>query len=388
MALYNLFLYITNRERVYLYYVVYIVSSSLFVSIATGAATVLPEIVTRLHDFSNTIIPIVFGVFGMIFKRNFLNTPKNFPVFAKGLYVLFPAGALAIVVSIVDRHYGSILVQTIGGAFTILSIYTGIKVWRIGFKPATYYVLGVGSYMLCLLIYIFLGVIEFDSGDFAAHSLLMIGATIEAVVLSFAIGDKMNSAMKDKVLADEQRLIALEENDKIVREQNAMLELKVNERNSEIQTQKSIIEEKNKDILDSIHYAKRIQSALLASETLLNENLPNYFVLYKPKDIVSGDFYWADKTSDGKFMILVGDCTGHGVPGAFMSLLNISLLHELSAGQSVSRPDWLLNRQREAIISALNPLGSAEVSKDAMDCVLMSFDFANMKLEFACANNL
>ena len=82
----------------------------------------------------------------------------------------------------------------------------------------------------------------------------MIGATIEAVVLSFAIGDKMNSAMKDKVLADQQRLIALEENDKIVREQNAMLELKVNVRTSEIKTQKSIIEEKNKDILDSIHY--------------------------------------------------------------------------------------------------------------------------------------
>ena len=215
----------------------------------------------------------------------------------------------------------------------------------------------------------------------------MIGATIEAVVLSFAIGDKMNSAMKDKVLADQQRLIALEENDKIVREQNAMLELKVNVRTSEIKTQKSIIEEKNKDILDSIQYAKRIQSALLASETLLNENLPNYFVLCKPKDIVSGDFYWADKSADGKFMLLTGDCTVHGVPGAFMSLLNISLLHELSAGQSVSRPDWLLNRQREAIISALNPLGSAEVSKDAMDCVLLSFDFANMKLEFACANN-
>lgn len=71
----------------------YIVSIGLFVSIATGAATVLPEIVTRLHDYSNTIIPIVFGIFGMIFTRNFLNTPKNLPVFDKWLYVLFPAGA-------------------------------------------------------------------------------------------------------------------------------------------------------------------------------------------------------------------------------------------------------------------------------------------------------
>ncbi len=147
------------------------------------------------------------------------------------------------------------------------------------------------------------------------------------------------------------------------------------------------ISEKNKDILSSIHYAKRIQRALLASDTLLKSNLPEYFLLYKPKDIVSGDFYWADETPDGKFLLLTGDCTGHGVPGAFMSLLNISIMHELTFGHRISRPDLLLNTQRDAIIMALNPEGADEQSKDGMDCVLCSFDFKGNKVEFACANN-
>jgi serine phosphatase RsbU (regulator of sigma subunit) len=155
----------------------------------------------------------------------------------------------------------------------------------------------------------------------------------------------------------------------------------------ELESKNDEIAEKNKDILDSIHYAKRIQRALLASDTMLKNNLPEYFVFYQPKDIVSGDFYWADELPEGKFLLLTGDCTGHGVPGAFMSLLNISILHELTNGLKIYRPDEILNTQRKAIIMSLNPEGSEERSKDGMDCVLCSFDLKNRKLEFACANN-
>ncbi|MBI3509671.1 MAG: SpoIIE family protein phosphatase [Bacteroidetes bacterium] len=157
--------------------------------------------------------------------------------------------------------------------------------------------------------------------------------------------------------------------------------------NEKVETQRLQLEERNKDILDSIHYAKRIQRALLASDTMLRNNLPEYFVFYRPKDIVSGDFYWADESPDGKFLLLTGDCTGHGVPGAFMSLLNISILHELTNGLKMTKPDELLNTQRKAIIMALNPEGADEESKDGMDCVLCSFDLKNNRVEFSCANN-
>lgn len=387
MILYNLFLFVTSKQTVYVHYVFYTLSAGLFVSLASGAANALPEIVRAIHSFSLTLIPACFGVFGMIFTRKFLNTPTYFKRFDYWLYVLLPGSVITFLISLIDRQWGGISIQILGGLFSIVSIYAGIKVWRAGYKPALYYVLGFGTYMICLLVYILLGVVEVDTGDFAPYWLLMIGSATEAVILSFAIGDKLNIATKEKLEADRDKLNALSENERIIREQNVMLEKKVDERTAEIQLQKTVIEEKNKDILDSIHYAKRIQRALLASETLLNDNLPDHFVFYKPKDIVSGDFYWADKLDNGKFLMLTGDCTGHGVPGAFMSLLNISLLHEFSVGQKVHRPDLLLNRQRDAIIAALNPPGSTEISKDGMDCVLISLDFVNRKMQFACANN-
>jgi len=149
--------------------------------------------------------------------------------------------------------------------------------------------------------------------------------------------------------------------------------------------QKDIIEEKQKEILDSIAYAKRIQFSLLASDNLLKANLPEHFVLFKPKDVVSGDFYWATPTPEG-FLYITADCTGHGVPGAFMSLLNISKLSQVINENKITRPDIILNNIRTEIIKALNAEGSEE-SKDGMDAVLCKLDAKNMKLQYAAANN-
>ena len=150
--------------------------------------------------------------------------------------------------------------------------------------------------------------------------------------------------------------------------------------------QKEIIEEKQKEILDSIHYAKRIQQAMLTSESYFDEHLnADYFIYYQPKDIVSGDFYWA-VAHHNKFYIATADCTGHGVPGAFMSLLNISFLNENVIERNLQNPAQILNEQRKEIIKALNPKGN-ENSKDGMDCVLCAIDTKNNILEFAAANN-
>ncbi|MES2284560.1 MAG: tetratricopeptide repeat protein [Bacteroidota bacterium] len=148
----------------------------------------------------------------------------------------------------------------------------------------------------------------------------------------------------------------------------------------------NIIHEKNREITDSIHSAKRIQHALLASDTLLKKHLPEFFVLYKPKDIVSGDFYWAN-VIDNKFVIITADCTGHGVPGAFMSLLNISYLNEAIIEKRIDSPEKILEHVRSQIIHTLNPEGSEVESKDGMDAVLCIYDFKHLWLRFACANN-
>ena len=117
-----------------------------------------------------------------------------------------------------------------------------------------------------------------------------------------------------------------------------------------------------------------------------------FFILYKPKDIVSGDFYFAlaHKTATSKnelFYICAADCTGHGVPGAFMSMLGVSSLNEAILEKNISQPNEILNDIRSTIITSLNPEGSDEEAKDGMDCVLCAYDFENDLMHFAAANN-
>ena len=118
----------------------------------------------------------------------------------------------------------------------------------------------------------------------------------------------------------------------------------------------------------------------------------NFFILYKPKDIVSGDFYYALThkaigSNNELFYICTADCTGHGVPGALMSMVGISALNEAIIEKNIVHPNAILDNARNGIIASLNPEGSDEESRDGMDCVLCAFDFPNMKLEFAAANN-
>jgi len=118
----------------------------------------------------------------------------------------------------------------------------------------------------------------------------------------------------------------------------------------------------------------------------------SFFILYKPKDIVSGDFYHAlahkNNSDDNElFYMCTADCTGHGVPGALMSMMGISHLNESIIEKKLVHPNDILDNMRKGIIASLNPEGSEEESKDGMDCILCAFDFKNMKLEFAAANN-
>ena len=169
-----------------------------------------------------------------------------------------------------------------------------------------------------------------------------------------------------------------------------------------IEKQKQLVEEKQKEILDSIHYARRIQTALLPTEKYIDKTLKrlmknnmetkNFFILYKPKDIVSGDFYYAlaHKTTTSKnelFYLGTADCTGHGVPGAFMSMLGVSSLTEAIIEKNITLPNEILNDLRNSIIASLNPEGSEEEAQDGMDCVLCAYDFENMLLHVAAANN-
>jgi serine phosphatase RsbU (regulator of sigma subunit) len=122
--------------------------------------------------------------------------------------------------------------------------------------------------------------------------------------------------------------------------------------NNLLVSQKDIITKQKDDILASIEYAKRIQDALLNAEKSLNRLVPNHFLIFKPKDIVSGDFYWC-REKNGKVYVAAADCTGHGVPGAFMSVLGITLLNEIIDTTSCEKPNDILNELRQRLKKAL-----------------------------------
>lgn len=167
-----------------------------------------------------------------------------------------------------------------------------------------------------------------------------------------------------------------------LKQQQKELEHKITVATEDIKQQKHIIEEHQKGTIDSINYARRIQYALLANEDVLKRNLKEHFVLFKPKDIISGDFYWATE-HNSKFYLAVCDSTGHGVPGAFMSLLNMGFLSEAIKEKNIEKPNEILNYVRTRLIDSIGNDGQ----QDGMDAVLLCFEKENKTVSYAAANN-
>ena len=155
---------------------------------------------------------------------------------------------------------------------------------------------------------------------------------------------------------------------------------------AKITEQKEKIETANAEITSSITYAKYIQSAILPGKEQLDSLLKDYFVLFKPRDIVSGDFYWATKI-ENIIVVAAIDCTGHGVPGALMSMLGAAFLNETVNKEYITQPAVILRRLRKEVIRFLQQRGESGEQKDGMDIALCSIDYEKMKLQFAGANN-
>jgi phosphoserine phosphatase RsbU/P len=166
----------------------------------------------------------------------------------------------------------------------------------------------------------------------------------------------------------------------------ATLENKVIERTAKITKQKEEIEEQKKDIEDSIKYAKRIQTAILPPDKYLSELFKDIFILYKPKDIVSGDFYWVNQKGNKSYIAAV-DCTGHGVPGAFMSIVGNDQLNYAVHVQNKEAPGEILNELNIGVTKTLRQQKGVNTLRDGMDIALCSFDFERKELEFAGAKN-
>jgi ligand-binding sensor domain-containing protein/serine phosphatase RsbU (regulator of sigma subunit) len=163
------------------------------------------------------------------------------------------------------------------------------------------------------------------------------------------------------------------------------LEKELDARTSVVMKQKGEIELQNIEITDSINYAKRIQSSILPDIGKLKETFADAFILFHPRDIVSGDFYWFDKIGDEKFILVCADSTGHGVPGAFMSMIGSTLLQDIVSRQGITKPSEILSLLDKQIFSTLNQNVELGVSNDGMDMVVCEFNIKTRYIRFASA---
>ena len=207
----------------------------------------------------------------------------------------------------------------------------------------------------------------------------------------FTGGTYLYSKIRERALIREKKILE----DKVVERTAEVVKQK-----EELVHQNEIIEEKNKDITDSINYAERIQRAILPDPAKIKKVLPESFILFQPRDIVSGDFFWyaeinASAAGSGKqssnpiVLLAAADCTGHGVPGAFMSMINTSLLNESVNEKRILQPNEILNEVRRGIIRSLKQKGTSGEQKDGMDAGIVSLEMNgnSCKLQYAGANN-
>jgi len=205
------------------------------------------------------------------------------------------------------------------------------------------------------------------------------------MLIVFLIRVRERRLLHDKIVLEQKvrmRTQTIEEQKEELESQRDALA----KQNDEIEAQRDHIAMQSENITKSIEYAKKIQTAAMPSHEAVNAILPEHFILFKPRDIVSGDFYWTT-SYHGKVIIAAADCTGHGVPGAFMSMLGLSFLNEVVVKVSDLHPDTILNKLRSFIKSTLSQKGAEGGSKDGMDIAICIIDTENRKMEFAGAYN-
>jgi len=202
---------------------------------------------------------------------------------------------------------------------------------------------------------------------------------------------KMNAELEDKVKERTAEIEAQKEEIEAQRDEVESQRDEIEQQRDYVIDQRDLISIQNKAITDSIEYAGTIQKALLPPEDLLNKYLGEHFILYRPRDIVSGDFYWVHQIESDKehkqVFIAAADCTGHGVPGAFLSMLGIAFLDEIVINKDEHNPARVLDKLRTNVIKSLHQTGEIGKSRDGIDISLCYIDYKTLKLKYAGAYN-
>lgn len=386
----NLFMYSRIRERSTLMYLFYL-AGLIFLQLSMDGRGFehlwrnSPYIANLAPGFSASISVY----FLTLFTQSFLNTKEYLPKAHRILTIISFIILFNLILSIIPAtHHISILaINIITLLLNLFILPIGFITFKKKFRPARYFLLAFVILIFSAIAFILrnLGILP---SSFITDYSLQIGSIFEVTLLTFAIVDRFKSFKNEA-------LLRLEELNKLQLEQNEQLEAEVKERTNEINAQKLLIETKNKETLDSINYAKRIQTALIPSEESFNSNFNDAFALWEPKDIVSGDFYWvskvtttlADKENQGLTVFCLGDCTGHGVPGAIISVIGLKLLNLSISNPSINSTSEALDFLHDQFNKTFQNDSSDYIIRDGMDVSICAIDKTHNKLYFSGARN-
>ncbi len=407
MFFYNLFIFIALKDKNYFFYILSIIASvSTFGSLAGHQSQYL---FPNLPYIANLYMPFSGGAFmtaAAAFALSFLEMRKYTPIFYKIYIGFITLGIILMALCVfVPQHYGvwgRIVIST-GTLSAFMNLVVGVISLKSGNKAAKYYLLAFTFYMLGIIS---LGLRSFGITpiNFMTLNSAEIGGMLEIMLLSFALSDKYSIYRREREKAQKELLL-------VQQEQNAELERKVeertvalNENNEELRqlneelfatvelskAQSEELKAKNQDIMSSINYARQIQTAILPSNHLLKTNMLPHFIYYAPKDVVSGDFYWFSKKENYLFFA-VADCTGHGVPGAFMTVMSNEMLNQIVNDRHIEEPAKILAELEKTLTKTLQVVENEWVSdkttiNDGLDIALIRINKLSKVIVFSGAN--
>lgn len=383
------FFWLGLRDRSFLFYILYVAALFFFQYSIDGLAFQYAWPNNTWLGNHAIVITASLAVIGVLaYAQSFLNLKEKLPRINKLFWVLMAIVGIGVILGISS---GSVYALSFPWA-NITSLFATLAV-LITVLYGRAKKMDISPFFALAFVFLVLGGVVFILGNtnVIPHSVfteqaIKFGSGLEVIFLSITMAQKFRDIQQAKEKATAQMLDVVRENERIVKEQNVMLEQKVTERTAELNRQKETLAEINKDLTDSINYAQRIQGAILPGEEFVANLLPYSFVLYLPKDIISGDFYWMGQHHD-HVLFCAADCTGHGVPGALMSMIGNSLFNEVASDHDVTKPGQILDDVREGVIHAMGQAGGQNARKDGMDAGLCSLNKATGALYFAGANN-
>lgn len=391
IVLYNLIFYFTLRDRSYLMYVLFMA----FITFVWANANnytfryIFPESVNaRLITININYFAMSLGsIFYVLFTMRYLRTKELLPRWHVALQFMVIIGALLFMLGVAvyliwGTQIGFVSITMATLLYILISIATAINALRKKYAPAWYFIIGNGV----LFVMLFLQMMHILPSDvvFGYITLVQVGSLVQVSMFSLGLAKRLSVIRDDREKAQEESIAQLKVNEELKEKVNRELEQKVSERTAELSEQKKIVEEKNKDITDSITYAKRLQDAILPSAKMWHETLKESFILYLPKDIVAGDFYWMEQRNNIVF-VAAADCTGHGVPGAMVSVVCSNALNRAFNEFGIDDPGKLLDKVRELVLETFAK--SADQVKDGMDISLARIDLNSREVIWSGANN-